>query len=463
MVQTERATAPELRGEPPAEGAAQLVTRHLRPFYQFAQTGSTGAILLVLCAVLALIWANSPWGAAYFDLWHTELVIGSEAAPRAMSLQHWINDGLMVVFFLLVGLEIKRELVVGELSNLRQASLPIIAALGGMIVPALVYVAVNAGTDALRGWGVPMATDIAFALGVLQLMGPRCPVGLKVFLTALAIIDDMGAIAVIALFYTSSLSLGAIAVALVTLAALIALNKAGVRVLTPYLVLGFVLWLAVLSSGIHATIAGVLVALTIPVRTRIDADEFANLARYLVHEFERAETGDRSVLTSKGQQDAIHGLESAAEAVQSPLLRLEHALSPVVAFVILPLFALANAGVALEGARAPWQSNVGLGVLLGLLIGKPIGITLFSWIAVRLSWSSLPRSVGWGALHGAAWLGGIGFTMALFIGGLAFGATPRLDEAKLGILLASVAAGVIGSWIVSRSLRNAPIKGEQPT
>jgi NhaA family Na+:H+ antiporter len=283
-------------------------------------------------------------------------------------------------------------------------------------------------------------------------------VGLKVFLTALAIIDDMGAIVVIALFYTSTISLTAILFALLTLGALIALNKLQVRVLTPYLVLGSVLWLAVLSSGIHATIAGVLLALTIPVRTRIDAGEFSNLARYLVHEFERAETGDRSVMTSKGQRDAIHGLESAAEAVQSPLLRLEHALSPLVAFVILPLFALANAGVALEGARAPWASSVGLGVLLGLLLGKPIGITLFSWIAVRVGWSALPRAVGWKALHGAAWLGGIGFTMALFIGGLAFEGTPRLDEAKLGILLASVAAGFIGWHLVLRALRPPRVK-----
>jgi NhaA family Na+:H+ antiporter len=224
-------------------------------------------------------------------------------------------------------------------------------------------------------------------------------------------------------------------------------------VLTPYLVLGFLLWLAVLNSGIHATIAGVLVALTIPVRTRIDSDEFSTLGRYLLDEFDRAETGDRSVITSRGQQDAIHGLESAAEAVQSPLLRLEHALAPFVAFVILPIFALANAGVALGDARAPWASTVGLGVALGLLLGKPIGITLFSWMAVRLGWSVLPRGVNWLALHGAAWLGGIGFTMALFIASLAFEGTPRLDESKLGVLLASGAAGIIGRHIVLRAIR----------
>jgi NhaA family Na+:H+ antiporter len=434
------------------EGGAQLVMRHLRPFHQFAASGPIGSILLALCTVVALIWANSPWASAYFALWHTEIVIGTTASPHAMSLQHWINDGLMAVFFLLVGLEIKREFVAGELSSPRHASLPIIAALGGMIVPALLYSAVNGGTDAIRGWGIPMATDIAFALGVLTLMGPRVPIGLKIFLTALAIIDDMGAVAVIALFYTETISLAALLSAVAATLVLVALNKRRVRALAPYLLAGAVLWVAVLSSGIHATIAGVVLAFTIPVQTRIDAAEFSNLARYLLAEFDRTESGDRNVLTSKGQREAIHGLETASEAVQSPLLRLEHALAPIVAFGILPLFALANAGVSIGEASAPWDSSVGLGVLVGLLFGKPIGITLFSWIAVRLRWSSLPRGIGWAALHGAGWLGGIGFTMALFIAGLAFEGTPRLEEAKLGILLASLLAVIVGSFLVLRSL-----------
>jgi len=437
---------------PRAESAAAVALRRFRPFQQFAQSGSFGSILLMLAMVVALGWANSPWADGYFALWETKLAIGVAGGSFELSLLHWINDGLMAVFFLLVGLEIKRELMVGELASLRQATLPIAAALGGMLVPAALYVAVNAGSDALHGWGTPMATDIAFALGVLQLLGPRCPVGLKVFLTALAIIDDMGAIVVIALFYTETISLPALVVAGVALAGLVALHRARVRHLLPYSLLGAVLWMGVLGSGIHATIAGVLLALAIPGRTRIDAAQFSELARSLIDEFDHTETGDRLVLTSKGQQEAIHGLESASEAVQAPLLRLEQMLVPLVAFGILPLFALANAGVSLAGAPAPWSGSAGLGVMLGLLIGKPLGITLCAWLAVRLGWSSLPREMSWRQLHGAARLGGIGFTMALFIAGLAFEGSPRLDEAKLAILIASVVAGTIGWWLVRQAL-----------
>ncbi len=434
------------------ETAAGLALRRFRPFQQFARTGTVGSVLLMLGMIVALAWANSPWAESYFGLWHAKVVIGGGGGALEYSLHHWINDGLMAVFFLLVGLEIKRELMVGELSSLRQATLPIVAALGGMLVPAALYVAINLDSDALRGWGTPMATDIAFALGVLQLLGPRCPVGLKVFLTALAIIDDMGAILVIAVFYTETIAVPALLLAGAALAGLAVLHGLRVRQLAPYLLLGVVLWVGVLGSGIHATVAGVLLALSIPVRTRIDAEQFSRLARSLIDEFDGTETGDLQVLTSKGQQEAIHALEGVSEAVQAPLLRLEHMLAPLVAFGILPLFALANAGVSLAGARAPWSSTAGLGVVLGLLLGKPLGITLFSWLAVRLGWSSLPREVTWRGLHAAAWLGGIGFTMALFIAGLAFEGPPRLDEAKLGILLASVAAGTIGWWLLRRAL-----------
>lgn len=432
----------------------------LQPFEQFAATGSLGSVLLLCAMLVAFLWANSPWRESYFAMWRIELVIGPSSMPLTMSLGHWINDGLMAVFFLLVGLEIKRELLVGELATVRQASLPVIAALGGMIVPGLIYSVFNAGTPAIRGWGIPMATDIAFALGVLQLMGPRCPVGLKVFLTALAIIDDLGAIIVIALFYTDSLSLPAMLLAAVTTVILVTMNRMRVRQLTPYLVVGALLWYAVLSSGIHATIAGVLLALTIPVRTRMKAADFSGVARELLDDFERLHSVDLDVITNRAQQEAIHGLESASMAVQAPLLRLEHALASAVAYGILPLFALANAGVSLSGAQAPWAGTVGLGVVLGLLFGKPIGITLFSWIAVKRGWAALPLQVNWRALHGAAWLGGIGFTMALFIAGLAFEGTPLLDEAKLSILLASVLAGFFGRYLVLRALARSGESGE---
>ncbi len=388
----------------------------LGPFEQFAQPERLGSILLLAAMIVAILWANSPWRNAYFGLWGAKLTVG----PLAMSLQHWINDALMVVFFLLVGLEIKRELLVGELSTVKQASLPVIAALGGMLVPALLYVSVNTGPETIRGWGIPMATDIAFALGVLQLMGPRCPIGLKVFLTALAIIDDMGAIAVIALFYTDSLAGPALLLSLAVLVVLVILNRLRVRHLTPYLMLGIVLWFAVLRSGIHATIAGVLLALTIPARTRTAS----------------AATGDEQ---------------------PSPLVRLERSLASVVPYVILPLFALANAGVDVAGARAPWATSVGLGVFLGLFVGKPIGITLISWISVKRGWAALPSGVGWSALHGAAWLGGIGFTMALFIASLAFEGSPRLEEAKLSVLLASAFAAMVGRYLVLRAHPTAAV------
>jgi len=383
----------------------------LAPFERFAQPERLGSVLLLAAMIVAILWANSPWRGAYFGLWEAKLTVGS----LAMSLQHWINDALMVVFFLLVGLEIKRELLIGELSTAKQASLPLIAALGGMLVPALLYVSLNTGQETLRGWGIPMATDIAFALGVLQLMGPRCPIGLKVFLTALAIIDDLGAIGVIALFYTDSLAGPALLLSLAVLLALVVLNRLRVRWLAPYLVLGAMLWFAVLRSGIHATIAGVLLALTIPAGTRTAA--------------------------------------ATGEEQQSPLIRLERSLASVVPYVILPLFALANAGVDIAGARAPWASRVGLGVFLGLFLGKPIGITLFSWIAVKRGWAVLPSGVGWKSLHGAAWLGGIGFTMALFIASLAFEGAPRLDEAKLSVLFASAFAAIVGRYLVLRTYR----------
>jgi NhaA family Na+:H+ antiporter len=300
-----------------------------------------------------------------------------------------------------------------------------------------------------------MATDIAFALGVLMLLGPRIPIGLKVFLTALAIVDDMGAVAVIALFYSDSLHFMPLAIAAGCVLLLVLLNATRVRRLLPFLVVGIVLWFALHESGIHATIAGVVLALTIPVRTRINAEEFSSEARELLAEFDKAETGDLLVLTSKGQQEAIHALERASEGVQAPLLRLEHGLQPLVQYGIMPLFAFANAGVRLAGSDASPTAPVTLGIFLGLVIGKPLGITLFSWLAVRLRLAALPAETSWRALHGVAWLGGIGFTMSLFIAAQAFGGTPLLFPAKLGILLGSTLAGSVGAILLLRRERPA--------
>ncbi len=432
--------------------------RQKRPtasFADFAERGVLSGVLLIAVTALALVWANSPWSETYFHLWETEVSLGLAARPVTASLHDWINDGLMAVFFLLVGLEIKRELLVGELSSIRQATLPLAAAVGGMVVPAVLYWLLNMGGEGARGWGIPMATDIAFALGVLTLLGPRVPVGLKVFLTALAIVDDMGAVLVIALFYTSTISWGAIGLASVAMVVLLTMNRLGVRQILPYLLAGIALWAALLTSGVHATIAGVLLAVTIPSRTRINAEEFLRKGRSLLDDFESSETGDLLVLTSKGQQEALYELDRNASAVQAPLLKLEHVLHGPVSFLIMPLFALANAGVSLEGVGGALIDRVTIGVIVGLLVGKPVGVMLFSWLAVRLRFADVPANVSWRDLHGAAWLAGIGFTMSLFVGNLAFGeGSAQLTAAKVGILIGSLVAGTVGWYLTRRTATN---------
>lgn len=422
--------------------------RFLSPFQEFFRTEAAGGALLVACACAALLIANSPWAEAFAGFWASPLSISAAGHSLTLSVHQWINDGLMAIFFLLVGLEIKREALVGELASPRQAALPIAGALGGMFVPALVYAMVNPGGAAAHGWAIPMATDIAFALGVLALAAPHAPAGLKIFLAALAIVDDMGAVLVIALFYTSAIAWGPLLVAGAIVAMLVALNVGGVRHLTPYLLLGIGLWFFVHESGVHATIAGVALAFAIPTQTRIDAAQFSAQARELLTQFDRTETGDLLVLTSKGQQEAIIGLERASEAVTAPLLRLEHALHRFSGFVVMPLFAFSNAGVSLDGSS---MSRVTVAVALGLLVGKPLGISLASLLAVRAKMASLPEGVTWPALHGAAWLGGVGFTMSLFIAALAFADAALVDAAKIGILMASAIAGVFGAIVIRRS------------
>lgn len=422
------------------------------PFQEFFRTEAATGALLVSCACAALAIANSPWADAYHALWATRVAVAEGGHVLSLTLHEWINDGLMAVFFLLVGLEIKREALVGELASPRQAALPIAGAIGGMIVPALIYALTNAGGMAARGWAIPMATDIAFALGTLALVAPRAPSGLKVFLAALAIVDDMGAVLVIAVFYAGSIEWSALANAGLMLLALIALNVFRVRRLAAYLVLGVGLWFFVHESGVHATIAGVLLAFTIPTKTRINAAEFSERARSLLDHFDRTETGDLLVFTSKGQQEAIIALERASEQVTAPLLRLEHALHGISAFVVMPLFAFSNAGVSLTSASG---ESVAVAVILGLVIGKPLGITGAALAAVTLGIARLPAGVNWTALHGCAWLGGIGFTMSLFIATLAFEGTDLLDSAKIGILTGSLVAGIVGAIVVRAGTRAA--------
>ncbi len=430
----------------------------VRPFQEFAARETSGGILLLACTVLALIWANSPGAHYYTVLWHTPFTVGLGSFSLSHELHFWVNDALMAVFFFVVGLEIKRELLAGELASARQAALPILAALGGILVPAVLYTFLNANGPGARGWGVPMATDIAFAIGVMALLGDRIPLGLKVFLTALAIVDDIAAVLVIAVFYTAHLAWGALGVAAFCLLLALAANRLGVRHPLPYALIGAVLWLTVLQSGIHATIAGVLLAFLIPSRTAINQREFLRHGRAVLDHFERAAaTEPFDILSDIEQQTAVEALEDACEKVQPPLHRLESALHPWVTFLIMPLFALANAGVSLSGDLVKIVTQpIALGVVLGLVLGKPIGVTLFSWLAVRLGLASLPANVSWKHIHGAGWLAGIGFTMSLFMTGLAFTDDALLTAAKLGILIASLCAGILGSVILLRISSSGP-------
>ncbi|MFZ5918911.1 MAG: Na+/H+ antiporter NhaA [Chloroflexota bacterium] len=409
-------------------------------FQQFTRLQASGGILLLAATVLALIWANSAWGHSYFALWETYLKIELGNLALKHSLLHWVNDGLMVIFFFLVGLEIKREILVGELASLRKATLPLAAAVGGMALPAGIYTLFNLSGEGAAGWGIPMATDIAFLLGLLTVLGSRVPVSLKVFFTALAIADDLGAVLVIALFYSGAISWLALGVGAVFLAALVGLNRGHVRHPLPYALLGVGLWLAFLQSGIHPTIAGVLLALTIPAWTPVRAAAFLAQCTSAL----RGLDPGAHLEENRQQQAAAQTLEVIAERIQSPLQRLERSLNPWVAYLVVPIFALANAGVGLGGNLAEALTHpIALGILGGLVLGKPLGITLFSWLAVRLGIADLPQGVSWRQLFAASWLAGIGFTMSLFIASSAFGGA-LLDTAKTSILAASLLAGGIG-------------------
>jgi NhaA family Na+:H+ antiporter len=426
---------------------SQLVT----PFVRFAQLEASGAILLLISTVIALVWANSPWEKVYHHLWEMPIVVGLGPYTMSESLAHWISDGLMAIFFFFVGLEIKREILVGELSSIRQAAFPILAALGGAFVPALLYTLINHGSEAQRGWGVPMATDIAFTLGILALLGSRVPPTMKVFVATLAIVDDMLAVLVIALFYTSSISMLSLVVALFAVAVSYAANRLGVRSSLVYAAIGVVIWLAMIRSGVHATIAGILLAFTIPAETYLTPSEFLKRTRPLLDGFQDANRPDLELLTSEEQQLVIRELESRCAAVQPPLHRIEQALHPWVSFVIMPLFALANAGVHIEGNLSAFAHPISLGVFLGLFVGKPLGIMAFAVAFNKAGIAATPAGANWRQIFGASWLCGIGFTMSLFVATLAFETEELLDLAKIGTIAASVAAGLAGSAVLLSS------------
>ncbi len=423
------------------------------PIQEFLHKEASGGILLIIATVIALAWANSPFAESYHHLWHTYINIDIGGVGLNYSLHHWINDGLMVIFFFVVGLEIKRELLVGELSSAKKAALPIAAALGGMIFPALIYTIFNLGSESASGWGIPMATDIAFVVGILALLGNRVPLSLKIFILALAIVDDLGAVLVIAIFYTSNISLTSLMIAGGLIILLIAMNRLGVRNLLVYTLVGVALWLAFLKSGVHATVAGVLLAFTIPVSSRINTQKFKNETENLIKEFDNAGEHGEDVLTNSERLSIVDKIENNCEKILTPLQRFEHGLHPWVSFFIMPVFALANAGVTIgSGLTSALIHPVSIGIILGLFLGKQIGIFGFSYLAVKLKLASEPEGVSWKKIYAAAILAGIGFTMSLFIANLAFTSPELLDTAKVGILSGSLISGIVGFIILKSAL-----------
>lgn len=429
----------------------------LTPFEEFIHRQTTSGLLLMGMAVLALILANGPLAHAYEHLIHTPISIGAGSWKLEMSLHHWINDGLMVLFFFVVGLELKRELLVGELANPRMAVLPIAAAIGGMVVPALIYFAINPTGEGAAGWGIPMATDIAFAIGALALLASRVPKALITFLVALAIVDDLGAVLVIAVFYTDTIAMGPLGMAGAMFALLIVLNMVGIRNALPYFVVALVLWFALLQSGVHATLAGVLGALSIPARPKYNPKRFCEHVTELMGRFRASHEKDVNIMTNDEMRAVVQTLENGVHNVQAPLQRLEHGWHIPVAYIVIPIFALANAGIPLNtGSLGDTLSNpVMLGVACGLVIGKFIGITGASWLMLKLGLAELPKDTRFVQIAGVSLLGGIGFTMSIFVAQLAFpGNAELLVMAKTGILFASLVAGLSGFvwlYLVSRS------------
>lgn len=427
----------------------------LTPFEEFVHGQTTSGLLLMASAVIALIMANSFLSEFYTHVTHTLVGLNIGEWKLEMSLHHWVNDALMAIFFFLVGMELKREILVGELSDLRKAALPIVAAIGGMLVPAALFFVMNPEGDASRGWGIPMATDIAFAVGALVLLGNKVPKTLVTFLVALAIVDDLGAVLVIAIFYTKELVPMWLGVAALIVGILVFFNFIGVRRTIPYFLVAVLLWYALLQSGVHATIAGVLGAFSVPARPKYDPSLFVSRLRELVERFKEGLDSGKNIMTNHQLQAVAQSLETDVNYVQTPLQSLEHHWHVPVAFFVIPIFALFNAGVPLqfESWSAVLSNPIVLGVTLGLVIGKFVGIVGASWIFLKLGLSQLPTGVKFTQLAGVALLAGIGFTMSIFVAELAYAPHPDyLVMAKVGILSASVIAGVIGYiwlWVVA--------------
>lgn len=441
-----------MKGRPGKTPIEKIVT----PVQRFIQQEKSGGIVLGISVIIALILANSPWSGAYHHI--LEHRFGFQWDGKTYfeyNLHHWINDGLMAIFFFVVGLELKKEIVGGELSNPRKALLPIAAALGGMIVPASIYLALNPVGEVHSGWGIPMATDIAFALGVLYLLGSKIPFTLKVFLTALAIVDDLGAVLVIALFYTSEISIMHLAIGGIILFAMYLGNKLGVRSILFYAILGIGgVWTTFLLSGVHATIAAVLAAFTIPADVKIKEDPFIKQIQDYLNKFKAIDPDNNKPTLTNEQLHIIEKMNMAAVAATPPLQRLEHAMHPLVTFIIIPIFALANAGVSLNmDVNQLFETNVLMGVGLGLLVGKVVGVVGFTLLMVKLKIAPMAEGMNIRNLFGLGFLAAIGFTMSLFVTSLAFTQEEYMVQAKIGIFVASIIGGVIGYMILRKAVR----------
>ncbi len=419
---------------------SQKPGKQIPVFQHFTSKEALSGIILLIAMILAVIIANSPLASLYYDLWHIPLGITLGDLQISMTLTYWIDDGLMALFFLMVGLEIKRELLLGELSSLQKASFPVAAAIGGMLVPALIYVSIN--PDNPLGFGIPMATDIAFALGILMLLGDRVKPALKLFLVALAVVDDLGAVLVVALVYTDEIKTQYFLHAGLVYALIWWLKIRGVKSLWPYMVLGVALWVYIHAIGIHATIAGVLLAFAIPIRSKIDEHYFIKMQQQAVDIF-RKNIDDIPILNHT-QIDALQQIVRGYDNVQNPLVKLEHRLHNFSAFFIMPLFAFSNAGVVIDFSVVSEYLPVVLGVIAGLVLGKPIGIIGFTYLLSRMGWISKPDNLLWREIVAVGFLGGIGFTMSIFITHLAFTHEAMIDAVKLGIFLASFIAALIG-------------------
>ncbi|MDT8338942.1 MAG: Na+/H+ antiporter NhaA [Sulfurimonas sp.] len=416
------------------------------PFEEFIHAQTTTGLILMVMTVVALVLANSPIASSYEHFFHTYINLEVGSWKLSHSIHHWINDGLMAIFFFIIGLEIKREITVGELSDLKVATLPIVAAIGGMVVPALIYLSINGGGEGAKGWGIPMATDIAFAISALVLLGKRVPTSLVTFLVALAIVDDLGAVVVIALFYTNEIHMFWLALSLGAFFVMIALNRFGIHAVLPYFILGLLMWYFMLESGVHATIAGVIAAMVIPAKPKYAPISFSEHTGKLLSEYDKYPVATDHMMHEK-QKAILQNIKDTIDAVGTPSARLEHGLHLPVSLIVIPLFALANAGISIDfsSINESIMQPISLGIILGLVAGKVIGIAGLSWLAIKLKIASLPQNTTMNQIFGVSFLGGIGFTMSIFVADLAFaGNSAFIFQAKIGILAASLFAGLFG-------------------